>query len=202
MNHEKEVMLEKFRGAYLAGDMAAGEKIILEFDRLIRRAVREYFHDALDLQIGYEIDDIFQLARLQILKELKHFDREKCSWTYYVIRKSKWVCQRFVRFSKSKCRDYEKEDTLSEDYLLLIEDFRSPSPVELAIEKEVMGKIDKAVKNLSPTCQAIYQVMIDGRESPYNSTHPKYRENRANIALPVRKIRGVVKGIMDSYFHS
>ena len=200
---ERDIRIGKLCKAYLDdGDNSAGNDFILQFDALIRRTVLDYFYLHLDLQLGYSVDDVMQQSRIKILASLKHFDRDKSSYAHFICHTTIWTCNRMVRFTKSLMRDYRRQAELKDDYILALEDTRLKTPAEIAIENELFGVVQMAVSTLPPVCQAIYEVLMDGRESAYNSTHPCLKgKSGCNISNPTKRLRNTVKRVMESYLN-
>ena len=57
--------------------------------------------------------------------------------------------------------DYDRQAELKDDYVLALEETRLPSPSDIAIEHELMAKVESTVKTLPPICQAIYEVLTE-----------------------------------------
>ena len=101
---------------------------------------------------------------------------------------------------KAGLRNYELQAELKDDYVLALEETRLRFPSNVVIENELLGKVESAVKTLPPICEAICEVLTEGRESPYNSTYPLLKGNSGcNIANSTKRMRKVIKQVLESY---
>ena len=104
--HLSDDELQKLIKSYLGGDIQSGDTIIKQYDSLIKKSILKYFKQY-DLHIGWSVEDIQQQTRLNILKSLKSFRSDKCSFPFWLIGKSQFCCNRFLRYSRQLKRNHQ-----------------------------------------------------------------------------------------------
>ena len=185
---------------YTDGDNSAADVILNQFDSLIKSTALEYFDGKLDLHIGWGMEDVIQFARIRILQAMKKLNLERCPFPHFVKTTTIWACGRFIRYSKSMKRDHEKQCEYNGILALFIQDKSVKLPEAMAIEKELLGRLEDKISELDEECQAVYEVAIGEKEGIYNSSHPLLK-NLGNGSMQIRleKVRKAVRGVLDSY---
>ena len=187
-------------GRYTEGDNNAADIILNQYDSLIKRTALDYFEGKLDLHIGWAIEDVIQFARLRILQAMKKLNLEKCPFPYFVKTTTIWACGRFIRYSKSMKRDHEKQVEYNGILALFIPDKSVNLPEKMAMEKELLEKVEAEVSKLDEVCQAVYQIAIEEREGVYNSKHPKLKNlGHGSMQIRLEKVRRAVRQVLESY---
>ena len=186
--------------SYLNGNNTAADTILNQYDALIKSTALDFFDGKLDLHIGWAIEDVIQFARLRILQAMKKLNLERCPFPYFVKDTTIWACGRFIRYSKSMKRDHEKQVEYNGILALFIPDKSVKLPEKMAMEKELIEKVEAEVSKLDEECQAVYQVAIEEKEGVYSSSHPLLK-NLGNGSMQIRleKVRQVVKEVLESY---
>ena len=185
---------------YTEGDNTAADAILNQYDSLIKSTALDYFNGKLDLHIGWAIEDVIQFARLRILQAMKKVNLERCPFPYFVKTTTIWACGRFIRYSKSMKRDHEKQVEYNGILALFIPDKSVNLPEKMAMEKELIEKVEAEVSKLDEECQAVYQVAIKEKEGIYNSSHPLLK-NLGNGSMQIRleKVRKAVREVLEGY---
>ena len=186
--------------SYLGGNNKSADMILNQYDALIKSTALEYFNGKLDLHIGWAIEDVIQFARLRILQAMKKLNLERCPFPYFVKVTTIWACNRFIRYSKSQKRDHEKQVEYDKILGAFIPDEHIKLPEKMAMEKELIEKVEEKISELDEVCQAIYEVAIKEKEGVYNSSHPLL-VNLGNGSMQIRleKVRKVVRGVLEGY---
>ena len=188
-------------GRYSEGDSnAAANTILVQYDSLIKSTALDYFNGKLDLQIGWAIEDVIQFARLRILQAMKKLNLDRCSFPHFVKDTTIWACGRFIRYSKSMKRDHKKQVEYDKILGAFIPDKSVKLPEDLAIEKELIEKVEAEVSKLDEVCQAVYQVAIEEKEGIYNSSHPLLKKlGHGSTQIRVEKVRKAVREVLMNY---
>ena len=197
--HEQNARLEELQKAYLAGDNSAGDAMLTEYEGLIKSTILNYWGHH-DIFMGFSVEDAFQIARLKILQSLKHFDFDKCTFTYFVADSSVWACGRMLRWCPSLKRHHSQQVEYDGALAIFIQDNSVEQPYEMALENELFSLVEAEIATLDEVCQAVYQVAIEEKEGVYSSSHPLL-ENRGNSSTQAKleKVRVVVRGVLESY---
>ena len=186
--------------SYICGDNNAANQILNQFDSLIKRTALDFFNGKLDLQIGWAIEDVIQFARIRILQAMKKLNLDRCSFPHFVKDTTIWACGRFIRYSKSMKRDHKKQVEYDKILGAFIPDKSVKLPEDMAMEKELLERLNDKIYELDIECQAVYQVAIEEREGVYNSKHPKLKNlSNSSIQIRLEKVRRVVKEVLESY---
>ena len=184
---------------YSEGDNTAADIILNQFDSLIKRTALDYFNGKLDLHIGWAIEDVIQFARIRILQALKHLNLDRCPFPYFIKDTTIWACGRFIRYSKSMKRDHEQQVEYNGILALFIQDQSIKLPENLAIEKELIEKVEAEVSKLDEVCQAVYFALMSGH-SPRGYDHPLLKtRGGSSVQNKLKKVRCAVREVLTTY---
>ena len=198
-SEEQNVRLGKLQQAYLAGDNMAGDTILQEYEGLIKSTILKYYGRH-DIFMGFSVEDAFQIARLKILQSLKHFDFDKCKFTYFVADSSVWACGRLWRWCSSIKRNYKNQCDYDLTLYAHIPDNSVKQPDQIALENEFWNIIEQRISTMPADCQAVYQVAIEEREGVYNSNHPLLKKlGHGSMQIRIEKVRKAVREVLESY---
>ena len=167
---QQDARLEKLQKAYLAGDSAAGDAVLKEYEGLIKSTVLNYWGRH-DIFMGFSVEDAFQIARLKILQSLKHFDFDRCTFPYFVADSSVWACGRMLRWCSSLKRHHSKQVEYDNSLAIFIQDNSVKQPHEIAEANELCSLVEAEIAKLDSVCQAVYFALISGH-SPRGYDHP------------------------------
>ena len=185
--------------SYLGGDIQAGDRIIRQYDSLIKKSILNYFK-RYDLHIGWSVEDVQQQVRLKILQSLKHFRHDRCPFPYWIIQHSLQSCGRFIRYSSSLKRHHKKQCDYEIEKAAHIPDNSVKQPDQIALENEFWNIIEERIRTLDTICQAVYEVAIEEREGVYGSKHPLLTNlGNHSIQLRLEKVRRAVRQVLESY---
>ena len=190
--------------SYVCGDNTAADILLNQYDALIKSTALDYFNGKLDLQIGWAIEDVIQFARIRILQAMKKLNLERCAFPYFVKTTTIWACGRFIRYSKSMKRDHEKQVEYNGILALFIQDKSVKPPEKMAMEKELIEKVEEKISELDEECQAVYYALMSGH-SPRGYDHPLLKtrggssvQNKLN-QNKLNKVRCAVREVLTTY---
>ena len=199
--HLSDDELQELITANLDGDIQAGDTIIKQYDSLIKKSILNYFKQY-DLHIGWSVEDIQQQTRLNILKSLKSFRFDKCSFPYWLVGKCHFCCNRFLRYSRQLKRNHQSQCDYDITLAAHIPDHTIKQPDQIAVESEFWDIIEQRISTLDAVCKAIYEVAIEEREGIYNSSHPLLKNlGGGSMYLRLGKVREAVREVL-SYYHA
>ena len=184
--------------SYLEGNLSAGEKLLNQYNDMIVYHIKQFFTSH-DLWAGWSVDDVAQMARLNILQYLKKYKMEKCPFPHYVKVSTYRACKRYMRFISAEMRDVKKDEVYDCNLGQTIIDWTVKNPADIVIERELFDCVQAAINQLDEACQQVYRGMLNGQ-----AIYGKYNNELKRIPewlrlASVRKIRQVVKEVLESY---
>ena len=195
---EQNARLEKLQQAYLTGDNSAGDAMLTEYEGLIKSTILNYWGRH-DIFMGFSVEDAFQIARLKILQSLKHFDFDKCTFTYFVADSSVWACGRMLRWCSSLKRHHSKQVDYDGTLAVYIQDNSVKQPHEIALANELFSLVEARIAKLDEVCQAVYFALMSGN-SPRGYDHPLLKtRGGSSLQNKLTKVRKAVREVLNSY---
>ena len=183
---------------YLNGDLRAGEKLLNQYNDMITYYIKKFFTSH-DLWVGWSVEDVAQMARLNILQYLKKYKMERCPFPHYVKVSTYRACKRYMRFISMEMRDVEREMVYDVQLGQTIRDWTIKNPADIVVERELFDFVQTAINQLDDACQQVYQVMLSG-QAIYGKYDSEIKRIPELIRMKsVRKIRQVVREVLDSY---
>ena len=197
-NYQSDSEIKEFITSYLDGNLRAGEKLLNQYDSMITYYIKKFFSSH-DLWAGWSVEDIAQMARLNILQYLKKYKMEKCPFPHYIKVSTYRVCKRYMRFISMEMRDVKKEEVYDCNLGQTIVDWTVKDPLDIVIERELFECAQAAINQLDETCQQVYRGMLSG-QAIYGKYNNELKRIPELIRLKsVRKIRQVVRDVLESF---
>ena len=196
--YQPDSEIKEFITSYLNGDLRAGEKLLNQYNDMIAHYIKKFFSSH-DLWVGWSVEDIAQMARLNILQYLKKYKMEKCPFPHYIKVSTYRACKRYMRFISSEMRDVEREMVYDVQLGQRIRDWTVKNPADIVIEKELFDFVQTAINQLDEVCQQVYLAMLNG-QAIYGKYDSEIKRIPELIRLKsVSKIRQVVREVLESY---
>ena len=197
-NYQPDSEIKEFITSYLGGDLRAGEKLLNQYDSMITYYIKKFF-TSYDLWVGWSVEDVAQMARLNILQYLKKYKMEKCPFPHYIKVSTYRACKRYMRFVSSEMRDVEREEVYDCNLVQTIRDWTIKNPADIVVEKELFDCVQTAINRLDEVCQQVYLAMLNG-QAIYGKYDSEIKRIPELIRLKsVRKIRQVVREVLKSF---
>ena len=197
-NYQSDSEIKELITAYIDGDLRAGEKLLNQYDSMIAYYIKKFFTSH-DLWVGWSVDDVAQMARLNILQYLKKYKMEKCPFPYYIKVSTYRACKRYMRFISSEMRDVKKDEVYDCNLGQTVVDWTVKNPLDIVIERELYAFVQAEINQLDTVSQQVYHAMLNGQPI-YGKYNNELKRIPELIRLKsVRKIRQVVREVLESY---
>ena len=143
--------IQELINAYVGGDAKAGGKLLNQYDDMISFYIRGFFTTH-DLWVGWDCQDLGQMAKVHILQYLKNYKMKNCPFPHYIKISTYQACQRYMRFISSEMRDVEREVVYDCHLGETIVDWTVKNPADIVIERELFSIVQEAINQLDEVC--------------------------------------------------
>ena len=198
-NYQPDSEIKELITSYLDWDLSAGEKLLNRYDSMITYYIKKFFTNH-DLWAGWSIDDVAQMARLHILQYLNKYKMEKCPFPHYIKISTYRACKRYMRFISMEMRDIKKNEVYDCNLGRKLVDWTVNDPADIVVEKELFDYVQTAeINQLGEVCQQVYLAMLNG-QAIYGKHDSEIKRIPEWLRLKsVKKIRQVVREVLESF---
>ena len=198
IKYQPDSEIQELIAAYLSGDAQAGGRLLSQYDKMIAYHIKKFFTTH-DLWVGWDYQDLAQMAKLHILQYLKSYKMKNCPFPHYIKVSTYRACQRYMRFISQEMRDVEREIVYDVQLGQTIVDYTVKNPLDLMIEQELFAFVKAAVNQLDSDCKELYQAMLDGRVIYGKNNHEVKHIPEITRVKSIRQIKVVVRQALDEY---
>ena len=198
--YQPDSEIQELINRYVSGDAQAGGRLLKQYDDMISYYVKGFFTSH-DLWVGWDCQDLAQMAKLHILQYLKSYKMKYCPFPHYIKVSTYRACQRYMRFVSSEMRDVEREMVYDVQLGQTIVDYTVKNPLDLLIEQELFAFVQSAINRLDEVCKELYQAMLDGSVIYGKNNHELRRIPEWIRIKSIRKIKIVVREALNDYLN-
>ena len=196
--YQPDSEIKELINLYLSGDSNAGGRLLKQYDDMISYYIKRFFTSH-DLWVGWDCQDLAQMAKLHCLQYLRSYKMKNCPFPHYIKISTYRACQRYMRFISSEMRDVEKEIVYDCHLGETIVDWTVKNPADIVIERELFAIVQEAVNELDDICKQIYEGMLNG-QTIYGKNNNEFNLILEFVRLAsVKKIKIVVREALDNY---
>ena len=199
--YQPDSEIQELINRYVSGDAQAGGRLLNQYDNMIAYYIKRFFTSH-DLWVGWDCQDLAQMAKVHILQYLKSYKMKNCPFPHYIKVSTYRACQRYMRFISQEMRDVEREIVYDVQLGQTIVDWTVKNPLDIMIERELFSIVQAAINQLDEVCQELYEAMLDGKPiyGIYNHERQRIPEwTRIQSIRSIRKIKIVVREALDEY---